>query len=159
MFSGSHTGMVQTKFLPHLHALNTSAAAKVSADLKKYNPFGDQQVSSVDIRKGAINDFMSRPNITVADIVMRTGHDHKNMCAAFEHFVYKETIMRRCTRIQNDWPHPDKRIKSASFNTLIGTTFENSKREVVAVSKNFINNFVIAIVTPVDDDMREGGKH
>ncbi len=98
----------------------------------------DPATTPTSIRSGAINDLLADwKNVTFAHLVMRSGHDHKNLCAVFEYIWANFFLQATARRSLGGWPNPKHRICPPNFNCVI----QNLK-----VDRSLVTNLIHALL-------------
>jgi len=110
----------------------------------------DPATTATSIRTGAINDLVADwKNISFAHLVMRSGHDHTNLCAVFEYIWANHFLQATAGRSLGGWPHPQHRISPPTFTPIT---------DELHVDRILVTNFIHALLCIDDNDLGVCGR-
>lgn len=102
--------------------------------------------TGTSFRTGSINTVMANYYCEVKHAVMRSGHDHTNICSVFEYMHALPEMVATAGKVLSHYPDPTKQVHPPK---LVFVNEENNVR---------INNFIIDVLSINQDYLCPGGR-
>ena len=95
---------------------------------------------------GAINDLFASQNVTVSEIIMRTGHDCTALNAIFEYILNHYLMQAKCGRDRGGWRNPSKHLKAPRLRSDVLDEVILASMNVGYNNETKLHNFIVALL-------------
>ena len=113
----------------------------------------EKSITSTSFRSGAANHVLLGPGCEFKHVIAITGHDHTNICAAFEYLIVQTRLVLEAQRVLAGWTNVRGRTGQAPVLTQVIIHFANEGlphlRRFTSFMKDVLN---IDEGSPLDED-------